>query len=259
MYKNKSELLSILRDKGLSAKKELGQNFLINYSVVEKIIHEADLHKNELVYEIGPGLGVLTSALIETGANVHAIELDPDIIDLLEKNISAPNFELEKGNALKASLPSKPYKLVANIPYYITSPLLQHFLNTGEASLRPTVILVLVQKEVAEKICAKTGKHSVLSLQTQIFGKPSIVMKVPAGSFHPAPKVDSAVLRIDVFDQPLTKNLRKFYSLISRAFAQKRKKLSNTLQEIDFAALHIDPSARPQHLSIEEWVKITEN
>ncbi len=284
-YSSLSELTAILKKEHLWADKNLGQNFLINTGVVEKIIDAAGVTKTDHIVEVGPGLGILTQALLHRAGRVHAIELDRGIIPYLEKTFgNNPKFYLEKGTALKATLPVEPYKLVANIPYYITSPLLTHYLNPPEplpgqpAPLRPQTIVILVQLEVAQKICAGPGNHSILSLMTQIFGKPEIITKVSKNNFYPAPKVDSAVLRITTYDQPLIKDLKLFKQLISICFHQKRKTLLNTLQNFtpggsgksrgankaDTRALAagtlqtagLDGSARPQDLSLEDWQRL---
>lgn len=263
MYKNKKELLQLLQQEGLAAKKDFGQNFLLNHGVLRKIIQAAELKPGDQVIEVGPGMGILTQQLLKHAGHVRSIELDPTLHEYLERNF--PTLELEKGNALKADLPQTPYKLVANIPYHITSPLLRHFLSTNH---RPQLVVLLVQKEVAQKICAKDGDHSVLSLQVQVFGKPSIVAHVPSTDFYPAPKVDSAILKIEVHDKPLIQNAKLFSTITRIAFAGRRKTLLNTLKnytrtsrEETEAILNqagIDPIRRPQTLSLEEWRKLIE-
>lgn len=198
---------------------------------------------------------------MEKAAHVRSIELDPDLHEYLERTF--PTLELEKGNALKAELPSKPYKLVANIPYHITSPLLRHFLTSEH---RPRTAVLLIQKEVAEKICVKDGDHSVLSLSVQVFGKPSIVARVPGTDFYPPPKVDSAVLKIDVYKKPLIPEYRLFSTITRIAFAGRRKTLLNTLKnytrgsrEETEALLNkagIEPARRPQTLSLRDWSRL---
>lgn len=244
-YTSRKELIQILNKEGFHADKKLGQNFLTCNGALKKIINAANIKKGELVYEIGPGLGFLTQALLNAGAKVHSVEVDRKIADYLEKHFADnKNFELEKGNILKAKLPHSRYKLVANIPYNITSPILRYFL---QAPTRPTLIVLLVQKEVAEKICEKEGSHSMLSLQTQIFGKPQIIAKVGKGKFYPSPKVDSAIIKIETYKAPLIKDTERFFSLISKAFTQKRKMLGKTISAKSFS------QKRPQELSIEDW------
>jgi 16S rRNA (adenine1518-N6/adenine1519-N6)-dimethyltransferase len=250
-YSSRKELIRILNKEGLYADKRLGQNFLTCNGALKKIIETAEIRKGELVYEIGPGLGFLTQALLNAGAKVHAIEVDRKIAQYLKKHFEKnKNFELEKGNVLKASLPKSPYKLVANIPFNITSPILRYFLQAS--SSRPALIVLLVQKEVAEKICAKEGSHSMISLQTQIFGKPQIIAKVGKNKFYPPPKVDSAILKIETYREPLIRDTEKFFSLISKAFTQKRKMLGKIIKSTTFS------QKRPQELSIEDWKTLIE-
>lgn len=252
------------------AKKSLGQNFLNNPKIVEKIIEAAELQSKGEVIEVGPGRGVLTKELCKKPINLTAIELDDDLIPELENlKQQYPNFTLIHADALKTRLPNNPYKVVANIPYYITSPLLNHFLQPQSSQeKRPRLLVLMVQKEVAEKICANTGDHSVLSLQVQIFGKPQIVGYVGKNNFSPPPKVDSAILKIEVYEEPLIQNTETFFKLIKAAFGQKRKTILNSFMNgltIDkeeilnlLALAEIDPHRRPQTFSIEEWEKLVE-
>ncbi len=262
LYNNKSELLALLRENSLYTKKRLGQNFLVNTGIIDKIVQAAELNDKDNVIEIGPGMGILTNELIQTAAQVNSIELDETLIPYLTKSFGQhANFQLLHQDALKFTPPNHDYKLVANIPYYITSPILSHFLGNKN---RPGLIVLLVQKEVAEKICAQKGDHSVLSLQTQVFGKPKIIAKVKPGSFHPAPKVYSAILKISVYNSPIITDTKTFFKLIKAAFSQKRKTLSNTLikglkipAEI-FKQANIYPGLRPQNLSILDWKNLVE-
>lgn len=261
--------MSNYKTTGFKPNKKLGQNFLVDKTAIMKIIAAADLHKNDMVMEIGTGMGILTLALAEKVKNVRTIEYDKRLIPILKKTFqNYKNIKLINADALQTKLPSCAYKLVANIPYYITSPLISHFLQpkTPEEK-QPTLIILLVQKEVAQKICAKVGQHSILSLQTQIFGKPSITGLVHKSSFNPQPKVDSAILKIEVYKEPLIKNIELFFKLISAAFSQKRKTLLNSLanglklnRETVAALLEkagIAAERRPQTLSVEEWEKFT--
>lgn len=253
----------------MKAKKHLGQNFLTNQQIVQKIIAAAAIRSNDQVVEVGPGMGILTKALCEKAQKVTAIELDGDLIaNLHNLTNDYPNLVIIHADALKTSLPSNPYKLVANIPYYITSPLLNHFLQPKTSQeMRPLLMVLMVQKEVAEKVCAKTGDHSVLSLQVQIFGKPELVGVVGKGNFLPQPKVDSAILTIEVYQEPLIQDTETFFKIIKAAFSQKRKTLLNSLQnglkiskkeviEI-LQKADISETERPQNLDIEQWKRLT--
>ncbi len=268
LYHNTEELLAFLKKEKFFTQKHLGQNFLVNPEVLTKIIKTAELTKEDEVLEIGPGLGILTGELAENAKKVTSLELDPNLIPILERNFAEhKNVEIRLEDALQSKLPKTAYKLVANIPYYITSPILNHFLNpkTPEGK-RPSLIVLLVQKEVAEKVCAKDGDHSILSLQVQIYGKPTLAGMVNKTSFFPQPQVDSAILKIDVYPEPLVKNIEVFFKLIKAAFSQKRKTLLNSISnglqlsreealEL-FQKANIDPVRRPQTLSIKEWEKL---
>lgn len=265
IYSNSGELIELLKRENLWAQKKLGQNFLVNPGVLEQIVKAADLSKKDHVLEIGPGLGILTEQLAKHAGKVTAVELDRSIIPVLQKNLhGCRNVEIVHADALKTALPAHTYKVVANIPYYITSPLLNHFLqpqNPGEQ--RPSLLVLLVQKEVAQKICARDGDHTVLSLQVQAFGKPSMVCSVGKGSFFPQPKVDSSVIKIETHPKPLVSDVKLFFRMVKGTFSQKRKKLSNTLpgalnlkqdQALElFQTAGISPDSRPQNISLEEW------
>lgn len=267
------ELKSLLISKNLWAKKGLGQNFLIDEKALNTIVSAADLSPSDNVIEVGPGTGFLTEKLIEKCNHVTAIELDEDMVGILRDRFSsASNLELIHSDILGLPmtddrLPKGGYKVVANIPYYITSPLLKHFLQSAH---RPTVMVVLVQKEVAEKVCGITGK-SVITIETQLFGKPEIVDIVPSKSFHPAPKVDSAILKIEVYDEPLVPadQLKDFLRIVKFGFTQKRKKLSNGLAaglrlessetKVILERAGIDPDLRAEDLEIEDWKRLLTN
>lgn len=272
IYNNSTELLALLKRENLWAQKKLGQNFLVNPQVLDKIIEAAEIKKTDHLLEIGPGLGILTEQLAKYAAKITCIELDQNIIPILKRNLgaAAANVKIIHQDALKTPLPTHPYKLVANIPYYITSPILNHFLQPtlnekpgSEPCLRPSLIVLLVQKEVAQKICAREGDQTVLSLQVQAFGKPSIICNVGKGSFFPQPKVDSAVLKIQTYERPKISNPAVFIKLMHAAFQQKRKKLSNTLPHALnltpeqarqlFTQSKISPDMRPQNISLDGW------
>jgi 16S rRNA (adenine1518-N6/adenine1519-N6)-dimethyltransferase len=287
IYNDSDELVKFLQKNHLWNKKSLGQNFLVNFEVLKKILEAAEITAEDFIVEVGTGLAVLTESLAANAKRVETIEFDPKLIPILREYLQKfPNVNLEHQDALTYDLPTVDYKLVANIPYYITSPLLNHFLQpthdakqsalyekSGVANLkdrepnqqrkRPSLIVLLVQKEVAEKICAKADDHSVLSLQVQIFGKPTIVSMVSKNSFFPAPKVDSAILKIEMYPEPLIKDLDTFFKLIKRAFLQRRKTLLNSLgngfqlsREQTAEILKkagIAENQRPQALSIQEW------
>lgn len=276
IYSNTRELLELLKRENLWAQKKLGQNFLVNPEALKNIIKAADLSKTDNVMEIGPGLGILTEQLALHAGSVTCIELDQAIIPVLKKNLGLEanipahtNIEILHQDALKTELPTHHYKLVANIPYYITSPILNHFLQPQKPDQqRPSLIVLLVQKEVAQKVCAKDDDHSILSLEVQAFGKPSIVCNVGRNSFFPQPNVDSIVLKIETYPVPKISDIKMFFKLIKAAFSQKRKTLSNSLKTFipenrgDLLKIldkaKVDPQRRPQSLTITEWQHLVE-
>ncbi len=261
---------SILKDYGLHPKKGLGQNFLVDDTYLQRIVEAAGVGPLDEVLEIGAGLGSLTRYLASAAGRVCAVEMDGRFMAVLKKvlkdfsNVTLVNadiLEMDPGEWMGKS----GYLVVANIPYYITSALIRHLL---EAKLKPGRMTLTIQQEVAQRICAKPGDLSLLALSVQVFGAPRVALNIPAGSFYPAPKVDSAVLVVDLLDEPLIPrdDLREFFSLAKAAFGQKRKMLHNalagyaglgsegSLRLLEQAA--IDPQRRAQTLSLEEWGRL---
>lgn len=243
--------------------KRFGQNFLFNGHVIEKILEAADIKPDDNIVEIGPGLGILTKELVERAGKVITIEKDDKLIPYLEKTFAAyKNLKIWHQDVLKSEPPDSPYKVVANIPYYITSPIISHFLQNEQGN-RPSVLILLTQLEVAQKICAKEGDHTVLSLQTQLFAKPKLIAQVSPHSFLPAPKVISAILKLETLPEPQIADTTKFIDLIKKAFSQKRKTLSNSLEGLwghdkKFWSSHLEangisPMIRPERLNFQEW------
>ncbi|HEY3083090.1 MAG TPA: 16S rRNA (adenine(1518)-N(6)/adenine(1519)-N(6))-dimethyltransferase RsmA [Chloroflexota bacterium] len=270
----------LLRHFGLAPRKRFGQNFLVDEFVLRQIVEAAELSPTDQVLEVGPGLGVLTGELAERAGRVVAVELDRGMVRALgelfagsaEEVSGAPtraNVEVVEGDALRLDpgelMGPGPYKVVANIPYYITSPLLRHFF---EATHRPTRLVVLVQLEVAERIVAGPGDLTLLAVSVQYYGRPRIVGRIPANAFYPRPKVDSAILRVDVLPRPAVDVAPEpFFKTVSSGFARPRKQLHNALGEgiwlppggaaevLEAAA--IDPMRRAQTLTLEEWATLT--
>lgn len=261
------------------AKKHFGQNFLISDHVLHGIVKAADIQSTDTVVEIGPGLGVLTRELCLQAQQVISIEKDETMLQILTETImeetpgakrkitilnqDALHFDPSTNTHLK----NKKYKLVANLPYNVATPILENFLvKTAGTQSQPTKIVVLVQKEVAEKACAKTGDLSVLSLAFQPFGELKIIATVSPGSFFPAPKVTSAILQIIPYETPLlSKEFQKAYAkLIHAAFSQKRKMLHTSLGQIMskeeitelLAKAEVSPDIRPQNLPLEKWLTL---
>lgn len=249
---NRKTLFEILTKYDLFAKKRFGQNFLISREDLEKIVETGEIKDTDHILEIGPGLGTLTLELCKKAKKVTTIEADKTLIPVLKENLRAfGNIEIINADALKTPPPKGKYKVIANIPYQITSPLLTLFLT---AENRPEKIVFLVQKEVAEKIC-NTKKQSILSLQVQMFGNPKIIQKIPRTHFYPAPKVESAILKIDVYEYPLAENPKKVMEIAKKAFSKKRKKLSNSIKTADIRF----KDKRPEDLHIKDWETILQD
>ncbi len=262
----------LLRKYGLRPDKSLGQNFLLDPHALHRVVAAANVQPGDTVLEIGPGLGSLTRFLAVAAAQVVAVELDGDLLaPLQEVLVPHPNVRVVRGDILDQDpnrlMPPGPYIVVANIPYYITSAIIRHLLE----SARPPQRLVLtVQDEVARRICAPAGDLSLLALSVQVYGAPSIPARIPAGAFYPPPKVDSAVVRVDCYPQPLVapELLDRFFKLAKAGFSQKRKTLRNSLAggmgwpkekaEALLTAAEIDPMRRAETLTIQEWGKLAD-
>ena len=262
---------ALLREYGLQPKKSLGQNFLVDPNGLDKVMLAAGVGPKDTVLEIGAGLGSLTVLLAQAARRVVAVEIDRNLIPPLTKVVRPyENVRIVEGDVLKLPLedlvPGKGYLVVANIPYYISSAIIRRLL---EAEARPTRMVLTVQQEVAERICAKDGKLSLLALSVQVFGAPKIEARIPSGCFFPAPDVDSAVLSIALYPQPLIAldALDDFFRLAHAGFSQKRKTLRNALSaglglpasetEKLLATAEIDPQRRAETLSITEWGQLT--
>ncbi|MFH1524134.1 MAG: 16S rRNA (adenine(1518)-N(6)/adenine(1519)-N(6))-dimethyltransferase RsmA [Chloroflexota bacterium] len=261
---------TLLRQYGLRPSKGLGQNFLQDNHALQKIVSAADLKPVDDILEIGPGLGSLTRYLALSAHSVTAVELDGNLFPALQSVLTPyQNVRLVQGDILKLNpidlVNSPGYLVVANIPYYITSAVIRHLL---EAEHRPSRAVLTLQKEVAERICADPGKMSLLALSVQVYGRPTIAGEIPAEDFYPSPKVDSAILRLEIYPQPIISIplLDKFFTLIKAGFSQKRKTLRNALSgglrlapveaEQFLAKAGIDPQRRAETLSLEEWERL---
>ncbi len=271
----------IMKQNNITANKNLGQNFLINEDVVDSIVENAEITKNDLVIEIGPGLGTLTSRLLEKAGKVICVELDKKMITILEKRFKLyENLELINDDILKINLNQlisqnkineiKHVKIVANLPYYITTPIIMKLL---EERLDIESITVMIQKEVAQRLAAKPGTSDVGSITYTIwyYTEPKIVLEVPKESFIPAPEVTSSVIKLDILKQPRieVKDEKQFFKIIKVAFMQKRKTLINALvngkvfQNKEDAKkcldeLKIDEKIRGERLTLEQYKNIAE-
>ncbi|MFC2052799.1 16S rRNA (adenine(1518)-N(6)/adenine(1519)-N(6))-dimethyltransferase RsmA [Chloroflexota bacterium] len=266
------DIPTILQRYNLRPDKRLGQNFLIDQSALEGVIEAADVQKSDVVLEIGAGVGSLTRLLAIHARNVLAVELDSKLIPPLEEVISGfQNVEIIQGDILRLNLNQlmniSGFLVVANIPYYITSTLIRNLLET----IRPPKRLVLtLQCEVAERICASPGKMSVLALSVQVYGKPDIMSYIPSAAFYPQPNVDSAILRIDRYLEPQIPIglIPTFFRLVKAGFSQKRKTLRNSMaggmrwkpaqSEAILYQSGINSIRRAETLSLEEWGELAD-
>ncbi len=251
----------------MTKKRYLGQNFLYDPSILRRLIHVARLSPEDTVVEIGPGPGRLTKMLAERVKRVIAIELDAELYERLVNELSGyKNIEIVHGDALKYHYETlKEFKVVANIPYYITTPII---FRLFEYRKRLISITITVQKEVAERIVAGPGgkEYGVLSLMVQYYGKPELKFIVPRGAFRPVPRVDSAVIHIEIFKRPpvSVKDECLFFKLIRTAFTKRRKTIANALKGLNrdvketLLKLGIEPSRRPETLSIEEFAGLAD-
>ena len=267
---NIRELRNFLYAHHIRPNKAFGQNFLVDRDVLLHIVDAAEIQADDQVLELGSGTGVLTRELAKRARRVVAVELEREMLSLLTKTThNYTNVEIMERNLLyvdpKEIFGSDSYKLVANLPYYIASPTFRHFLESANP---PRLFVVMVQYEVAQRIVAAPGDLSLLGVSIQFYGVPKIIAQVPARAFYPAPKVDSAILRIDLKDEvPLTVKQRdSFFRLVQAGFSERRKQLHNSLAhglhrknaEVQpwLLAANIDPSRRAETLSVEDWLRL---
>jgi 16S rRNA (adenine1518-N6/adenine1519-N6)-dimethyltransferase len=261
----------LLKKYGIRPLKSLGQNFLVNERVFDRIIRTAELSNNDIVLEIGPGIGNLTLRLGEKAQKIIAIEKDKKMCEILKRvleNQNVKNIKIIEQDALKldfSQYTQKPYKLIANLPYYITSPVIRKFL---ELKKPPESMILMVQKEVAQRICANPPKLSLLAISVQFYAKPKIISYVSKKSFWPRPKVDSAIIKIVPFKVRWSKEYtEKFFKIVKVGFSHPRKQLINNLSKgLNFKKPKIEkwllknkiqPSQRAETLSVKYWQKLT--
>ena len=268
---NVKDVKILLKKYGIRPLKSLGQNFLVNERVFDRIIRAAELSSNDIVLEIGPGIGNLTLRLGERVKKVIAIEKDKKMCEVLKnvlENQNVKNIKIINQDALKLDFNQyiqKSYKLIANLPYYITSPVIRKFL---ELKKPPESMILMVQKEVAQRICAKPSKMSLLAVSVQFYAKPKIISYISKKSFWPRPKVDSAIIKIIPFKLSWSKrDTEKFFEIVKAGFSHPRKQLINNLskglnlekQKIEKWLLQnkVRPEQRAETLSVEYWQKLT--
>ena len=247
----------------MEKKKSLGQHFLHSKMYLSAVADAARIQKGETVLEIGPGEGALTEVLLERGAKVLAIEKDSRLISFLQNKFAEKDFAVIEGDALEFDisnygLVASGYKLVGNIPYYITGALFKKFLTSPH---QPSTLVFLIQKEVGERI-ARSKKESILSLSVKAYGTPKYIKTVPAGAFSPPPNVDSAILAVENISRKNFKDAAhegRFFELVKKGFSQKRKFLKNNLGP-DYASVlqktAIDEKARAEDVPLEKWLEI---
>lgn len=251
--------------------KKLGQNFLIKRGIVDEIVHAAELTPGEPVLEVGPGIGTLTQGLAQSGADVTAIELDRRLLEVLDTTLASyDNVRIVHGDVLKLDVPTimnhKPFKVVANLPYYITTPIIMSLL---ESELPIERLVVMVQKEVALRMVAKPGTkdYGALSVAVQYYTEPDIVLDVPPKSFLPAPAVTSSVIRCVLRDKPPVDVIdeKLFFRVVKAGFAQRRKTFSNTMKttglskdriEELLAKANIDGQRRGETFTLQEFADV---
>ncbi len=257
-------------------KKRLGQHFLRDSHHLERIADAADLTPEDVVLEIGPGTGALTEVLLQRAGRVIAVEVDRDLVAHLQQRfgsdprltlIQADILKVDPGQLVAETLGTPtPYKVVANLPYYITSAILRHLL---EATYPPHLLVVTVQEEVARRMCASPPEMSLLAVSVQFYGEPRLIHRIPRGAFYPVPQVDSAVVRVAVAPRPTVDvpDREAFFRVVRAGFGQRRKQLRNALAaglslsraEVDrlLQEAGIDPKRRAETLTLEEWARLT--
>lgn len=265
----------LLNKYNIKPSKRLGQNFLIDESVLEKIIIAAELSEKDTILEIGPGLGILTLELAKKVKQVIAVEKDKKMCEILQelldvgnvKNVKIINNDILKVRSSEFGV--QDYKIVANLPYYIASPVIRMFLETEN---KPESMILMVQKEVAQRICARPPQMSILAVAVQFYAQPKIVSEVSKTSFFPQPKVDSAIIRITprINTNKITNNrkfdTKRFFGMVKNGFAHKRKLLISNLKngfevrsfkfEDLFEEIGVDIKSRAENLSVENWIKL---
>ncbi len=267
--------IGFLREHGIIAKKKYGQNFLIDRRVLDRIISGAGITKDDTVLEIGPGIGTLTQALCESAGRVIAVEIDSSIIPFLKENLEGyDNYEIVNEDILKTDIAGligkdETIKAAANLPYYITTPIIMELLE-GEVPF--TSITVMVQKEVADRMQAKPGSkdYGALTLAVKYYSDVSVIANVPQNSFVPRPNVDSAVVKLDILKKPRVEVSDKtgLFNVIRASFSQRRKTLANALKndaklhiprektEMCLGKMNFPPDVRGERLSLEEFAEL---
>lgn len=261
---------NILKQYNVKASKGLGQHFLIDKRAISKFLKAADVNSEEVVLEIGPGTGILTRELAKKAKKVIAVEKDPKMVEILKETlVGINNVEIVNQDILKFDTKYKiqntKYKVIGNLPFYLTSPVIRKFLEVVE--VKPIQLVFMVQKEVGQRIAARPPKMSILAVSVQVYAKPEIISYIRKSSFWPKPKVDSAIIRITPSKRVYRFNLNSFFLLVKAGFSHPRKQLINNLSkslklsraevESGLEKNGINPFQRAETLTVEDWLNLT--
>ena len=270
-----NEIKNLLNKYETKPSKGLGQNFLIDENILKKIIESAGIKINDIILEVGPGIGTLTRELTKLSKKVIAVEKDKTMVEILKETTKDfKNIEIIQGDILKSELQlPKKYKIVANIPYYLTSPLIRKFLENPPSANQPEEIILMLQKEVAQRICAKPPEMSLLAASVQFYAEPKIISYVSKSCFWPSPKVDSAIISI-IPQKKYEVSADLFFKVVKAGFSQPRKQLVNNFSGLKFLngvkldkvkisnwllKNNIKPNQRAETLSLLDWASLTKN
>ena len=263
---------NLLKKYGARPSRRFGQNFLIDKGSAGKIIEAADLQSDDTVLEIGPGIGTLTQELAKRAKKIVAVEKDSEMTEVLKETLKDfGNVEIFQGDILNfknRELKIKnSYKVVASLPFYIASPVIRHLLEAVEVS--PQQMVLVVQKEVGQRICAKPPEMSILAVSVQVYAEAKIISYIPKRNFWPQPKVDAAIIKITPRERPLKPGINRFFRVVKAGFSQPRKQLINNLSKgLEFNRAEVEewlkkngmqPSQRAETLSVEDWINLAKS
>ncbi|MFH1509855.1 MAG: 16S rRNA (adenine(1518)-N(6)/adenine(1519)-N(6))-dimethyltransferase RsmA [Candidatus Nealsonbacteria bacterium] len=263
----KDNIRLLLKKHNIQPSKGLGQNFLIDGSAINKVVSAIDFKSDNTIIEVGPGFGILTKRLVEKAKKVVAIEKDPNMVKLLEEESSlSNNLEIINSDILKWEPEEANYTLVGNIPFYLTAPVIRKFL---EYKNKPKQIVFIIQKEVAQRICANPPKMSILAVSVQLYAEAKIISYIKKDSFWPSPKIDSAIIKIVPKKEKLKVDTDLFFKVVKAGFSQPRKQLLNNLStklNVDKIKIlswlsknNIKPELRAETLEVKDWINLTKS
>ena len=268
---SKQNIQLLLKKRGVQPQKRFGQNFLINKELSQKLVATAEIDVKDTVLEIGPGIGAITRTLAQKAKRVVAIEKDREMIEILKETLkNFENVKIIQGDILKVPFPElqlpTPYQVVGNLPFYLTAPVVRRFLEMSEAG--PQSLTLVVQKEVGQRICAKSPHMSILANSVQFYADPEIISVISKKSFFPQPKVDAALIKITPRPEPMGDS-KKFFEAVKAGFSHPRKQILNNLAQglkknrEDVLALlqknNINPQQRAETLNVEDWINLTKS